>query len=425
VLHTNRKGITLSAIFDTLVVGQDRGVDKLKTLPPTHVEPTDGSHDVWRRPIAPTDVDGFGRLKSRIAQLPGKVTLSHKKFRYYLILTFFAVALVLVGTNHALHAHGNAFAISQPIDGVAFEGTVRPANEIRITSEITGTVSNISVKVGDSVQKGREVLRLDDREAELGAKQAAVELEAAKAKLDNSRLQLADANARVAISQRQEQSVPSRQWRDSPERAAAAYELALTKYNRTKELYQAGVIAQQELDARSTELRVARDDLENAKKLARVSATLARDQTDQVNLQTKVTRAELQEQLHEAELGYERAMHKLDATVVRTTTAGVVSEIPVHIGDRVPGGTVLLRLAELHRMIAEVPVAAQMISRLKVGQPARVRLSSSPTRDVDGRIDVINPLPSANMTHTVEVEFDNPTLLLLAGQPTEVTFLAP
>jgi len=102
-----------------------------------------------------------------------------------------------------------------------------------------------------------------------------------------------------------------------------------------------------------------------------------------------------------------------------------VSEIHVHIGDRVPGGTVLLRLAELHRMIAEVPVAAQMISRLKVGQPARVRLSSSPTRDVDGRIDVINPLPSANMTHTVEVEFDNPTLLLLAGQPTEVTFLAP
>jgi HlyD family secretion protein len=415
----------VSEIFDKLVVGEDQDLDRLRTLPPTQVEPPDGSHDVWQRPIAPTDVDGFGRLKNRIAQLPGKVTLSHKKVRYYLILTFFAVALILVGTNHALHPYGNAFAISQPIYGVEFEGTVRPANEIRITAELSGTVSNILVKVGDNVQKGQELLRMDDREAEWGAKEAAVELETAKAKLDKSRLELAEANARVAISQRQEQLVPSRQWRDSPERAAAAYDLALTNYNRAKKLYDVGVVAQQELDARSTELRVARDDLENAKKLARVSTTLAHDQTDQVNLQAKVTRAELQQQFHEAELGYERAMHQLDATVVRATAAGVVSEIAVHLGDRAPGGSVLVRLAELHRMIAEVPVAAQMISKVKAGQPARVRLSSSPPREVDGQIRDINPLPSANMTHMVEVEFDNPTLLLLAGQPAEVRFLTP
>ena len=419
----------MSEIFDDLVAGQDRDADrdadKLEMLPPRNVEPTDGFHGVWQRPVVPADVDRFGRLKNHTAQLPGDVTLSHKKVRKYLIFTFFAVALVLGGTNYALHPRGNAFATGRSIYGVAFEGTVQPANEIQITAELPGTVSNILVKVGDSVQKGQELLRMEDREAELGAKQAAVELETAKAKLDKSRLQLAEANARVAISQRQEQLVPSRQWRDSPERAAAAYELALTNYNRAKNLYDAGIVARQELDARSTELRVARDDLDNAKKLASVSSTLAHDQTDQVNLQAKVTRAELQEQLHEAELGYERAMHQVEATVARATAAGVVSEIPVHLGDRVPGGTVLVRLAELHRMIAEVPVAAQMISKVKAGQPARIRLSSSPPREVDGQIRDINPLPSANMTHLIEVEFDNPTLLLLAGQPAEVRFLTP
>ena len=75
-------------------------------------------------------------------------------------------------------------------------------------------------------------------------------------------------------------------------------------------------------------------------------------------------------------------------------------------------------------MIAEVPVAAGMIAKLSVGQQARVRLSSS-GEEIDGRLGVINPLPSPNMTHRVEVEFDNPTLLLLAGQPAEVRFLAP
>jgi hypothetical protein len=29
------------------------------------------------------------------------------------------------------------------------------------------------------------------------------------------------------------------------------------------------------------------------------------------------------------------------------------------------------------------------------------------------------------MTHTVEVQFDNPTLLLLTGQPAEVRFVKP
>src|SRR5437016_6592276 len=116
---------------------------------------------------------------------------------------------------------------------------------------------------------------------------------------------------------------------------------------------------------------MARDDLENAKQLAAVSTKLAHDQVDQANLQAKVTREELQEQLRQAEVNYERAKLQADRTVVRATTAGVVSEIPVRLGDRVPGGAVLARLAKLDHMIAEVPVAAQMISELSLGQSAQ------------------------------------------------------
>jgi hypothetical protein len=76
-------------------------------------------------------------------------------------------------------------------------------------------------------------------------------------------------------------------------------------------------------------------------------------------------------------------------------------------------------------MIVEVPVAGRIVSELKVGQPARVALPSSSPSQVEGRIRVINPLPSSNMTHAVEVEFENPALLLLAGQPAEVRFVNP
>jgi hypothetical protein len=40
-----------------------------------------------------------------------------------------------------------------------------------------------------------------------------------------------------------------------------------------------------------------------------------------------------------------------------------------------------------------------------------------------GTIREINPLPSANMTHNVQVEFSNNDLILFSGQPAKVRFL--
>jgi len=413
----------VSRIFDAIIAGQDPALDRVNSLSPAQGQPAEGSFEVLPTLVPPANADVFGRLKDHTVQLPGEFRWSHQKIRNYLVLAFFATGLVLLGTNQAFRPHGTAFTSRQSVYGVPFEGTVHPASEIHITAESGGTVSNISVKVGDTVQQGQQLLTMDDREAQLALKQASVELEAAKTKVNKFGLQLGDANARVAIAQRQEQLVPTRQWRDSPERADAAYDQTMLNYNRAKKLFDAGLIAQQELDARATELRVARDDLENAKQLATASAKLAQDQAEQANLQAKVTREELKAQLRQAQVNYERAKEQADATVVRATAAGVVSEVPVRLGDRVPSGTVLVRLAKLDRMIAEVQVAAQLISELKVGQSVQVKLPSSPSRAEAGRIGTINPLPTENLTHTVDVEFDNPTLLLLAGQPAEVRFV--
>ena len=385
----------MSQIFEALTNGNDQTVERL--------------------------VDRQWESEAPKAPLPRRVALSHKKIRSYLVVAFLVLGLALVAANYAFY-RGGVFVKGQPIYGVAFEGTIHPATEVGITADLGGTVSDISVKVGDTVQQGQQLMRMDAREAQLTLSQATTELRAAESDLDKFRLELADANARVAVAEHEEQQIPTRQFRDSPERASAAYELALNNYDRAKALSDAGVISKQELEARATDLRIAQDDLDNAKKLAGVSAKLKDDQADQATLQAKVTREELQEQLRQAQSKYQLAREQVEATVVRATQAGVVSEILMHLGDHVPAGTALVRLAKLDRLIAEVPVAARMIAELKVDQLAQVELPSSPPRQVEGRIRVINPLPSPNMTHVVEVEFENPTLLLLAGQSAEVRF---
>ena len=398
-------------------------MEQLTSFAATQDELTDGSSSSWQRTAVPRDDVRFRSMKNHPAELPGKIGLSHRKIRNYLLLAFFALGLVLVGANYAFRQNGSAWANSNQPYGVAFEGTIRPASEIRITAGSIGTVSEISVKIGETVQKGQPLLRMDESDAQLALTTARVERETARENLEKARL--AEVTARVAIAQRQEQQVPTRQWRDSPKRAEAVYDQALSNYNRTQQLYEAHVISQQELDARATELRTAQDDLDNAKKLAGVSSKLERDQVEQANLEAQVTLQELQQQLRQAELKYRQAEQSMAGTVVRATQDGVVSEIPVRIGDRIPGGTILARISELDHMIAEVPVAAQMISELQVGQPVLVVLSSTPPRQVEGSIRTINPIPSPNMTHVVEVQFANPTLSLLAGQPAEVRFVKP
>jgi hypothetical protein len=74
-------------------------------------------------------------------------------------------------------------------------------------------------------------------------------------------------------------------------------------------------------------------------------------------------------------------------------------------------------------MIVEVPVAGELVSQLHVHQAASIQLPTLPARTVEGSVRAINPLPSANMTHEVQVEFSNADLSLFSGQPAKVRFL--
>jgi hypothetical protein len=64
-------------------------------------------------------------------------------------------------------------------------------------------------------------------------------------------------------------------------------------------------------------------------------------------------------------------------------------------------------------------VPPAIVNGLKRGDAAAVRVPGTP-KDYAGRIRTIAPLPGDAGAHTVEVEFDNPTAALLAGQAARV-----
>jgi multidrug resistance efflux pump len=336
--------------------------------------------------------------------------------RALLLVAIFVISCV--AANYALL--GRSSSTPKQAAAVAFIGTCEPSSEIRVSAESLGTVSEIAVQPGDTVEQGQLLLKMDDREARAALRQASLERSIALQNLSPARIRYTESKERLSVSQLETQQLPTRQWRDSPERAMAAYEHARTNYDRSEALFEAGVLSKQELDDRDVELRLAKDDLANAQKLADASQILESDERETATAESEVTHQENIQAFQEADLRFREAQRRVAAAEVRAPRRGVVAEVSAHVGDRLSAGVLLVRLADLHTMIVEVPIAAELVSQLRVDQPASIEL---PSRSVMGTIREINPLPSANMTHNVQVEFSNNDLSLFSGQPAKVRFL--
>ena len=348
-----------------------------------------------------------------------------------------------------IRSHTDAAGIAA-LSGTAFEATIAPANQFTIAAPSTAVVERVLVSVGERVEAGQPLLVADSREARAAVEAAEIDLRAADARVAEVRQRLAmlrqipaadfaRATGRVSTAQRESEQVPTRQWRDSPERAEAAYELARLRFDRVKKLADQGIVARQESEDAEISLKVAANDLENARRSAQAVAVLTLAQTEQSDLQWKVARAEQvqQREAHRAELAVaevrrEDAAAKLTAvterlagSTIKAAGPGVVTELLAHPGDQVYGGAPLIRLAVLDSLLAEVQVAPTLINSLRVGSGASITLPGTPAEEVPGTISAVNPIPNRNGNHTVQVRFDNRAGHLLAGQPAEVRFVLP
>lgn len=333
----------------------------------------------------------------------------------------------------------------------SYPGITRPRDVATLALPTALIVQKVLVEVGDHVTAGQPLLTLDDEEARrvIGqlrfdaqransqAEQLARTVELLDRSLNALLVPAAEANARLAVAQRHAESVPNRQAKDSPERAQAAYDQAVAHERRVTALAASGVVARQEVEDAQIAVRVAADDLAVARRAAEASAALASAQVLAAQTQADLTIADQQRQRQErageltqarlrqqeAEHGLALAIERLGDLTVRATGDALVAEILVKPGDRLLAGVPLVKLATVNPMIVDVDVPPSIVNGLKRADAAVVRVGGS-TKEYAGRIRTIAPLPGDAGAHTLEVEFDNPTAALLAGQTARVR-LAP
>ncbi|MFI5181664.1 MAG: efflux RND transporter periplasmic adaptor subunit [Thermoanaerobaculia bacterium] len=265
-------------------------------------------------------------------------------------------------------------------DVVNATGTVNAVITVQVGSQVSGTISKLYVDFNSRVHKGDLVARIDAQLFEGALKQAAADLENARANVLVAEANLARSNATLVQSK--------------------------ADYERAKSMTTQGVGTQQALD-------LAKANYESAK--ASVDASVA-----------NVAQAKAQVSQKDAAVAVART--NLEYTVIRSPIDGIVVARSVDVGQTVAASlqapTIFTIAQDLTRMLVYSKVDESDVGRIRMQQPVTFKVDAFPKDLFNGVVSQVrmNPTTIQNVvTYDAVVEFQNPDLKLFPGMTAYVT----
>jgi HlyD family secretion protein len=257
---------------------------------------------------------------------------------------------------------------------VTASGQIRPPeqNFASVNANSFGKITEILVKEGDHVKKGQLLMRTEDiqQTANVDAQQAALKT----AQADSSASQAAVQSSAAALKTAQADMA----------QAEAKLKQAKDDYARGEQLFKDELIAKQVFDQRQSDYQVAQASLQSAQ--ARV--TQAKAQYQQATYNRDMATARISQNRAQL-LGFQDAR---DKTIYTSPLDGIVTSLPVHLGENVvPGiqnavGSQLFQVSDLSIITAEVKVDETDIVNVKLDQPAEVQIDAIPNKSFKGRV---------------------------------------
>lgn len=219
------------------------------------------------------------------------------------------------------------------IETVTASGKVQPETEVKLSSEVSGEVTELLVKEGDVVKKGQLLIKVRPDVLQSGFERAVASNNTQKAQVVAAEQQLKQANANF----------------DNTE----------ASYKRSQELFSKKVISTSEFDAAK----------------AQYFAALA----DIARLKAMVTGARYS--LAEGGANVKEAGANLAKATIYAPVDGVISKLSVELGDRILGtaqmaGTEIMRISNLASMEVNVDVNENDINRVNVGDSSIIEVDA-------------------------------------------------
>ncbi len=276
------------------------------------------------------------------------------------------------------------------VEAQTYTGTTRPTQQVALRAQVPGEIVDLSVDVGDTVERGAVLAQLDGDLQATSLNQAQAELSARRAETAQAEVSITDAQSAVVQAQ-------------------ATLDQARIDAQRLRQLANQGALAQQQAEAAELAVTNGQQALRSAQAQVAAQRQAVASAANQIDAQRAVV-AQTQKQLSYADL--------------RSPLAGVVLSRQVDTGDFVESGATLLELGDLSTLEVTVQVSELDIARLSVGQSAQVKLDAFPDGGaISGQVTRIAPVadPTSRLI-PVQVTMPNPDGRVGSGLLARVQF---
>jgi HlyD family secretion protein len=286
---------------------------------------------------------------------------------------------------------------------VTASGEIRPGVYVNQTSEVEGRIEEIYVKEGETVTKGKPLVRLDPTQLQSNQEAQVAAVQASVTDIQNARMAVTSAeqglNVQEAAIVQARQEVISSQ--TNVDRAQVDLDTANRELRRVTELVESGVSSRSEFDAASdrkkqaeVSLRTAQANLSAQKQNVQQAIARRDQQRASVNeARTSIRTSEARASQQQAILRGQTS--RRDKSLVLSPIDGIVAEIPSKVGTFAVAGlstTALLTIADMSTINVEVKVDETEIDKVKVDDPVKVKVDAFTDREIVGHVTQKTPL---------------------------------
>lgn len=272
--------------------------------------------------------------------------------------------LVTVQTSLVARADLNAI--------VTASGEIKPKNYINLGANAMGPLTEIFIKEGDRVRKNQVVARIENTQAD-------ADVAAQKATIASAE---ADSAAAEAGIKAQDDAITTQQ--ATLDRYKNELQRSKEYLDRYEQMYKEKLVAKQDYDQK-------RSDYESA--MASVNENQARlEQQKSQRTQTVAQLTSAQRRVTQAQANLKRLDNVLARFDVVAPLDGVVTDLPVRVGETVvqgvqnSAGSTIMTIADMSLITAEVDVDETDIVNVALGQEAEVSIEAIPNKTFTGKV---------------------------------------
>jgi HlyD family secretion protein len=241
---------------------------------------------------------------------------------------------------------------------VSASGRIQPKRQVNISANTMGKVTRLAVEEGQRVKAGQFLLEIDPRSLAGQLERGEASIAAAQSSLQQGRTAVESANISL--------------------------DLARQNLKRQQDLWKDGLTTKESLERAQNELAAREADLR------------AREQ----EIKTR------EQQIKQEQAGLATTRYNLSQVIISSPMNGLVTRRNIEEGETAVvgtmnnAGTVLLTIADMSVLEAEIEVDETDIPDVALGQVAKVTIDAVPNREFKGRVTEIANSPIQTSTNT-------------------------